>query len=149
MAAQPAPAGLASSVTMPVRKQRRPWTLRTRLVVALLVLATVGLAVFGVASVLLIRESMIARVDQQLEEFSHRGPGGPRVGPPPPSADVQSRRNNNQDLPTDFALSEFYPDGTMGLSRNMTATTGPILPAVNVSTFPQLRSHPFTVDDQE
>jgi two-component system, OmpR family, sensor kinase len=149
MAALPAPAGLASSATRPARKQRRPWTLRTRLVVALLVLATVGLAVFGVASVLLIRESMITRVDQQLEEFSHRGPGGPRVGPPPPSADVQSRRNNNQDLPTDFALSEFYPDGTMGLSRNMTATTGPILPAVNLSTFSQLRAHPFTVDDQE
>lgn len=128
------------------RKQRRPWTLRTRLVVAVLLLATVGLAVFGVASVLLIKKSLIDRVDQQLEELTHRGPGGLRIVSPP--ADGQGRRNG-QDLPTDFAIRSYFPDGTVYLSSNVTDTTGPVLPTVNVSTYPQLARQPFTADDQE
>ena len=128
------------------RKQRRPWTLRTRLVVAVLLLATVGLAVFGVASVLLIKRSLIDRVDQQLEELTHRGPGGLRIVPPP--TDGQGRRNG-QDLPTDFAIRSYFPDGTVYLSNNMTDTTGPVLPTVNAATYPQLARQPFTADDQE
>jgi two-component system OmpR family sensor kinase len=128
------------------RKKRRPWTLRTRLVVAVLLLATVGLAVFGVASVLLIRESLIDRVDQQLEELTHRGPGGLRIVPPPSDGQV---RRNNQDLPTDFAIRSYFPDGTVYLSNNVTDTTGPVLPVVNVSTYPQLARQPFTADDLE
>jgi two-component system OmpR family sensor kinase len=143
--ATPLKPAAGANASSPPPKRRRPWTLRSRLVAALLLLATVGLAVFGVASVLLIRQSMIARVDQQLDEFSHRGVGL-RIGPPP--GEVQTRRNN-QDLPTDFALRAYYPDGTVNFSNNITPTTGPILPIVNSSTFPQLLNHKFTVDDQE
>jgi two-component system OmpR family sensor kinase len=129
----------------PLSKQRRPWTLRTRLVVALLLLATAGLAVFGVASVLLIRQSMIARVDEQLDELSHRGPGALGLGPPPGDGQI---RHNNQGLPTDFAVRVFYPDGTSFSSDNISSTAGPVLPVVNSTTYAQLHQHPFTVDDQ-
>ncbi len=129
-------------------KHRRPWTLRTRLVVAVLLLATTGLAVFGVASVLLIRQSMIARVDQQLDEQSRRlGPRIFRGQLPPPRLGGR----NGQDLPTDFAIQEFYPDGAPNPdhSANISATVGPVLPTVNEETFSQLPQHPFTVDDKE
>lgn len=121
-------------------KPRRPWTLRTRLVVAVLLLATVGLAAFGVASVLLIQRSMVDRVDQQLDEFGHRGPGFVPGG-------GQGRRNN-QDLPTDFAVRSFFPDGTVNISSNVSSTTGPALPPINAATYPQMR-RAFTVDDRE
>ncbi|TCO52551.1 sensor histidine kinase [Actinocrispum wychmicini] len=129
---------------MATPRLRRPWTLRTRLIVVVLLLATVGLTVFGVASVLLIQRSMINRVDQQLDEFSHRGQGFPRI----PQGEGPNRRNG-QDLPTDFAVRSFFPDGTVNLSSNVTSTTGPNLPAVSAVTYPQLRGHAFTVDDQE
>jgi two-component system, OmpR family, sensor kinase len=52
---------------------RRPLSLRGRLIAALLVFSSVGLLLFGGASVLLLRHYLLSRVDQQLMHFSvHR-----------------------------------------------------------------------------
>lgn len=113
---------------------KRPWTLRMRLVAALLVLATAGLAVFGVASVVLIRESMIQRVDQQLTALATR-PKPPR-DLPLPGAD---------DLPSDLTIRLFYLDG----ESSVHSPVGPVLPAINSSTAPTLSRRPFTVEDKQ
>jgi hypothetical protein len=56
-----------------MKNRRRPLTLRGRLIAALLVFSAVDLAVFAGASVLLLRHSLLKRVDDQLRHFSlHR-----------------------------------------------------------------------------
>ncbi|WP_228011137.1 sensor histidine kinase [Nonomuraea phyllanthi] len=46
------------------------WTLRTRLVMAVLALATMGLVLSNVVGVALLRDNLLGRVDQQLEQLS-------------------------------------------------------------------------------
>jgi two-component system OmpR family sensor kinase len=129
----------------------RRWTLRARLVAALLVLATVALAVFGVVSVLLIRKSQLDRVDVQLGDlsevlnrpglFRRLGPGGPG-GPGGP--------NGRDNLPTDYRLTVYGPDGvefgTFG--RREGDTGGPALPPINATTVTAQSRTPFTVSDR-
>ncbi|ALG07958.1 sensor histidine kinase [Kibdelosporangium phytohabitans] len=116
---------------------RRPWTLRTRLMVVLLLLGTVGLAVFGVASVLLIRESMIHRIDDQLKDLIERPRG---LGPP------SNGRRNADNLPTEFVFLELHADG--GLARG-TVLAGPMLPFLTAQTIGQVGTEPFFADDRQ
>ena len=123
----------------------RPWTLRLRLVVALLVVAALGLAVVGAASVVLLRESLISRVDEQLTDLDRQWravlPGARRE---PPPALVQ------RGLPTEFRVVVLGPDGETlrVLGQDESDTSGPDLPALS-SQDRELRSGaPFTVPDR-
>ncbi|MGP3961849.1 sensor histidine kinase [Nonomuraea sp. 3N208] len=128
---------------MSKNRWRRPWTLRARLVMVLLVLATVGVGTIGVASVVLLRTSMIARMDDQLRDFAQRVDGRP--GGSSPSPDDLQRQSDG--LPTDFAVLVLYDNGTPELSAPVTAD-GPVLPVINSTTIGQYDERPFTVDDR-
>jgi two-component system OmpR family sensor kinase len=114
----------------PAEPVRRPWTLRARLLGALLALSLVGLAGFGVASVLLIEHSLVARADQQLGQL------GPPKGPP-------TERNH---VPTDFRVIVLDPYGQVLYTLPLGETSGPVLPQFDASTVTERRG-PFTVRD--
>jgi two-component system, OmpR family, sensor kinase len=123
----------------------RKWTLRNRLVAALLLLATVALAVFGVASVLLIRKSQLDRVDAQLGDLTGvlNRPGMFRRlqnGPGP----------GGRDLPTDYRVTLFTPAGTQlgSFGQRDNDTSGPSLTSLDPSTVDDRGRGPFTVSDQ-
>jgi two-component system OmpR family sensor kinase len=115
----------------------RSWTLRTRLVAALLTLATVALVIFGVASVLLIRKSQLDRVDQRLQDVTHR-------------SNLFRFPNRDSTLPSEFRVLVFRPDGTVDpqFIPPVTETGGPQLPSVDESSFESLGQGPFTVSDK-
>ncbi|MFD8914630.1 sensor histidine kinase [Streptomyces sp. NPDC059575] len=128
---------------MSKNRWRRPWTLRARLVMALLVLAGLGLGIIGVASVVLIRESMIDRMDDQLRVLVQQVDGRP--GQLAPS---REERRNSDGLPTDFALRVLYRDGKPQLFAPA-AEVGPALPLIDSTTVDRYDGQPFTVDDQQ
>src|SRR5579862_4007259 len=125
-------------------------TLRFRLVGGLVVLLTAGLALFGVATYLLYRQSEYQRLDAQVRSVQPlvdnqldalaglsrdyggrpQGPGGPGGGGgPPPSA---------------------YPIGVYGQLRSYTGTVLATINPTTVSpawpkTLPPANGHPFTV----
>lgn len=119
------------------------WSLRARLVLMLLVLGIAALGTFGVASVLLIRQSQMARVDTQLAEF---GGGLTRFVAPGRPATVDT----SEGLPTEFLLSIFAPDGSLRSTRGrgVTESAGPELPRVDAASYPTQAAAPFTVPDQ-
>ncbi len=113
--------------------------------VALLVVAALGLAVVGAASVVLLRESLISRVDEQLTDLDRQWravlPGARRE---PPPALVQ------RGLPTEFRVVVLGSDGETlrVLGQDESDTSGPDLPALS-SQDRELRSGaPFTVPDR-
>ncbi|MFG2025680.1 sensor histidine kinase [Streptomyces sp. NPDC048825] len=122
---------------------RRPWTLRARLVMALLVLAALGLGTIGAASVVLIRKSMIARMDDQLRVLVQQVDGRPGQLKPSPED-----RRNSSGLPTEFALKVLYGNGKTQLSAQP-AGVGPALPLINSTTVDRYDERPFTVADQQ
>jgi two-component system, OmpR family, sensor kinase len=120
------------------RRPRRTWTLRARLVVVLVLLGTLGLGIFGVASVVLIRESMIARMDDQLRELARRFDR-----PPPPD---QPPRKRADGLPTDFTIRELGLNGVLLRGDN---SSGPILPEIDPASVENLNGKPFFADDKQ
>ena len=63
-------------------RPRGSWSLRRRLVVGILALLAVVSVVVGVASVLALRQSLVARLDEQVLDAANRA-GGPGLGGPP------------------------------------------------------------------
>jgi two-component system OmpR family sensor kinase len=124
------------------RPEARKWTLRSRLVAALLVLATVALVVFGVASVLLIRKSQLDRVDAQLTDLTGvlNRPGLFR----------RLQAPGTRDLPTDYRVILFTAGGTRlgSFGQRDNDTGGPSLPSVDPSTVDFQGHGPFTLGDQ-
>ncbi|HEU5469918.1 MAG TPA: ATP-binding protein [Actinophytocola sp.] len=120
----------------------RRWTLRARLVAALLVLATVALGGFGVASVLLIRKSQLDRVDQQLGELSTR-PGMARRAQPPPGPGRVS-------LPTDYRIAVYTGAGQPVdmFGQDAGESGGPRLPAIDQASAQARSRQPVTVADR-
>lgn len=111
----------------------------------MLVLATVALAVFCVVSVLLIRKSQLDRVDDQLGDLGsvlnrpglirRFSPGGP---------------NGRDNLPTDYRLTIFSPQGTLldTFGQREGDVGGPVLPTIDDTTVAALSRSPFTVADR-
>jgi two-component system, OmpR family, sensor kinase len=108
----------------------------------LLVLATTGLGTFGVASIVLLRESMIDRMDDQLRELAHRVDDRP--GGPSPSQEDFERQSDG--LPTDFAIRVLDGNGAPEMSAPVPAA-GPVLPVINSTTVDQYDERPFMADD--
>jgi two-component system OmpR family sensor kinase len=122
----------------------RKWSLRTRLVAATLVLATVALAVFGVASVLLIRKSQMDRIDARLTELSGTLNRRGLLGRPP--AGSVSRAT----LPTDYRVLLVPSAGTPvdAFGQPESDSGGPLLPAMDEAAVSARGGAPFTVDDR-
>jgi two-component system OmpR family sensor kinase len=122
---------------------RRPWTLRTRLLVSLLAFAAVGLALFGAVTGILLRESLLGRIDAQLRESVAKTVD--RNRPPPHPLPT----NNFPSLPTSFRVYFFDPNGSAGFAqtpdRNETAM--PQLPTMTIASVKQHGQQPFTTDD--
>ncbi|SEG53040.1 two-component system, OmpR family, sensor kinase [Nonomuraea solani] len=90
------------------------WTLRTRLVMAVLALATLGLVLSNVVGVMLLRDNLMGRVDAQLETISKiaNGKGLQTFTPKPPMAndfyDVLTKR-----IAAIQQVMVYSPDGTL------------------------------------
>jgi two-component system OmpR family sensor kinase len=120
-----------------VRILRRPLTLRSRLIAALLVFSAVGLAMFAGTSVLLLRPSLLSRVDEQLLHFSLR-----RI--------VAVEGPNPQRLPSDYRLTILGPNGTAQyeMGQQPGQPGGPALPALDLAAVRHRAGKPITVPDQ-
>ena len=124
------------------RTRRRPWTLRSRLVAALVALSALGLAVGGVVSVVLLHDSLMARVNQQLVGVANGMRGGPP--PPPGPQDLTARR-----LPTSFRAIVLDRTGTVAsvLGTASDAKNIPVLPGITVINQHLADETPFTLPD--
>ncbi|WP_328767182.1 HAMP domain-containing sensor histidine kinase [Streptomyces sp. NBC_00286] len=123
---------------------RRPWTLRARLIMALLVLAALGLGSIAVTSVVLIRQSMIARMDDQLRDLVRQLDGSPEQSTPSP----EDPGRNSDGLPTDFAIRVLHPNGKPQMSAPAGAV-GPAWPEINSTNIDQYDERPFMVHDKQ
>ncbi|MGH3780019.1 MAG: ATP-binding protein [Pseudonocardiaceae bacterium] len=115
----------------------RPLTLRGRLIAALLVFSAVGLALFAGASELLLRHSLLNRVDEQLHHFQlHRI--------------AAAEKPNPQRLPSDYRLTLLEPTGVVvyELGQQPGQPGGPALPPLNLAAVRHRGGQPFTVPDR-
>jgi two-component system OmpR family sensor kinase len=117
-----------------VSRLARPLTLRGRLIATLLVFSAVGLALFAGASLLLLRHSLLSRVDRQLEHF-------------PVHRVVESEVPTPPRLPTDFRITVLNPDGTVAY-QVAHQPGGPALPALQRAALGEPAGRPFTVADE-
>ena len=122
---------------------RRPWTLRTRLLVSLLAFAAVGLALFGVVTGLLLRQSLVTRIDAQLQDTTTKSTVADRPPPRPlPASGVPS-------LPSNFRVYFFNPDGSPGPQQkpDVHETALPQLPTMTIASVKQHGTAVFTAND--
>ncbi|WP_052394660.1 HAMP domain-containing protein [Kutzneria sp. 744] len=122
---------------------RGSWTLRTRLLVSLLAFAAVGLALFGVVTGLLLRQSLLGRIDAQLTENAAKSVD--RNRPPPHPLPT----NNYPSLPTSFRIYFFDPDGSPGYQAtpDLNETVMPQLPSMTLDSVRQHGQQPFMTQD--
>jgi two-component system OmpR family sensor kinase len=129
---------------------RRPWTLRARLVVALVVLAAVGLTAVGAASVWLLQRSLIARVDEQLMGVGREWlrPAALRPRPGDFFGGVRPGPDGGPRVPTDFRIVLLNNQGEQVNSFGRPADEGgPALPLLDRSAVHERGGLPFTVPD--
>lgn len=122
----------------------RPLSLRGRLITSLLVFSAVGLALFSGASVLLLRHSLMNQLDDRLLHLARRfeEPPLPPSGPP--------LVPNVQQLPSEFQITFFRPDGSVEheVGNQPGQPNGPVLPTLNREAARRLGGKPFTVPDK-
>ena len=98
----------------------RALSIRARLIVGMVVLVSVGLAVANGTGILLLRDYLVDRVDQQVEAITP--PGGPTgsgaaPGTPPPSPqDVCENPRDPRGLRSDFVLLVLDAEGDVACS---------------------------------
>jgi two-component system OmpR family sensor kinase len=131
---------VTDSGARPRWRRRRPWTLRARLIAALLVLSAGGLAVVGVANVVLLWHSQLQRVDAQLQLTSEPWASG--VVPAKLTTDT-----NRLAVPTDYRITVYRGTQKLVLGRPPGATNGPQLPALTARSPQVTGGQPFTVPD--
>ncbi|GAA0628593.1 HAMP domain-containing sensor histidine kinase [Kutzneria viridogrisea] len=123
---------------------RRPWTLRTRLLLALLGFTAVGLVLFGALSVVLLDRTLISRVDDQLRDTARKVTIADRPPPRPGTLPATDPR-----LPTDFRLYFFdaYGDYQAGLGQIRGEAAMPKLPKMDLASVRAEPAGPSTVRD--
>ncbi|MET8428901.1 HAMP domain-containing sensor histidine kinase [Nocardia sp. NPDC004860] len=136
------PAGTATLGGGAARRVRglRRWTLRTRLLVAVVAIAVVGLTAFGVLSVAALMRSELARIDGQLNSVAADMAAQSHPPPPPRSTSTV------QGLPSTFQIQFFdsagQQVGQIGVGANDLA-----LPAMDRAAVEARGSKIFEVDD--
>ncbi|MGW4122847.1 sensor histidine kinase [Nocardia sp. NPDC004711] len=139
MSELPAGEAAATGAARRVRGLRR-WTLRTRLLVAVVAIAVVGLTAFGVLSVAALGRSELARIDGQLNSVAVDMAAQSHPPPPPRSTSTV------QGLPSTFQIQFFdsvgQQVGQIGVGANDLA-----LPAMDRSAVEARGSKIFEVDD--
>ena len=123
----------------------RSWSLRVRLVIALLVVATAGLAAVGASSVVILRHSLVNRVDAQLADLNRQWRGAvPRL------RELNPGEAGPRALPTDFRVFLVRQDGTplVVVGQAPGDSTGPELPALERPAVARQGGVPFTVADR-
>ncbi|MDT8913212.1 HAMP domain-containing sensor histidine kinase [Amycolatopsis sp. PS_44_ISF1] len=133
------------SATGATKKRRRPWTLRARLTLALLVLLATGLTAFGFISVTALQSSLVDSVDDQLNGVVTMMSAPDRPPPrPPQQINVRDR------LPTDYRVL-FY-DRTGRLTERVGQAKGetlmPVVPPMDVASVRARGPGAFTVGDE-
>ncbi|MFD9888756.1 sensor histidine kinase [Amycolatopsis sp. NPDC059027] len=125
--------------------RRRRWTLRTRLLLALLALTGIGLAAFGMLSVTLLDRSQLDRVDSQLAVMAENVASPDR---PPPRPPVEL--NSAERLPTDFRVFFFQTAGELTDQVGVTSkiTSAPELPPMDAASVRERAGTPVTVPDR-
>jgi two-component system OmpR family sensor kinase len=101
-------------------RPRGTWSLRRRLVVGILALLAVVSVVVGVASVLALRQSLLARLDEQILDAVNRS-GGPEFGGPQGGEDLPGNRTGTLVVRADSA-EYAADDGTVALTDDQVAT---------------------------
>src|SRR5256886_5599857 len=121
----------------------RRWTLRTRLVVSIALLAGLALVLADVAGLLQLRSSLLGQVDRQLTQGTtgFTRPSGAR------EPDLTAPRPRGLlNLGPDVRFSFYTADGRLDRVTGDTAGSGP-----DLGSFAQLTAHaggrPYTVDD--
>ncbi|WP_019925159.1 cell wall metabolism sensor histidine kinase WalK [Nocardia sp. BMG111209] len=120
------------------RTHRRRWTLRTRLLVTVLVITAAGLVIFGTLSTVLLGRSQLARIDDQIDHVAVGLAAADRPPPPPPNADDTLLRPSSRLL--FFDLTGF-PTDTTGTSL--------ALPPMDAAAVRARGSAPFTVGERD
>lgn len=122
---------------------KRPWTLRARLLLALLLLSAVGLIAVGFTSVFLLRESLMQRVNEQLNGVSRPWRSGHE-----PSL-LRNPHGPNRALPTNFRMAVFDANGLIDFTipQSTVGTSGPQLPSLDRAKAQSLVGRPFSVPD--
>jgi two-component system OmpR family sensor kinase len=90
------------------KRAGKPRTLRTRLVVASVVLIAVVCAVIGTVTTLALRSRLYDRLDGQLNEVAQRASGAFR---PPDQADKMGQYDKNRPAPQEIKLTDFVTRG--------------------------------------
>ncbi|MQY25949.1 sensor histidine kinase [Nocardia aurantia] len=123
-----------------IRRPRRPRTLRTRLLVTVLVVTAAGLVIFGTLSTVLLGRSQLARIDDQIDHVAIGLASADRPPPPPPNAaeDDALLRPSSRLLFFDLA----------GTPTDTTGTTLE-LPPMDAAAVRARGSAPFTVGERD
>ncbi|WP_306357949.1 MULTISPECIES: cell wall metabolism sensor histidine kinase WalK [unclassified Nocardia] len=121
----------------------RRWTLRFRLLLAVVLVAATGVAAFGVIAVVLLERAQRDRIDTQLALVVADLAGPDRPNPPPDTG-------SGVQVPSDFRIVFFEPDGTQvaRLGAPDATATMPALPAMDDRSVRERGDAPFTVADQ-
>lgn len=136
------PAATASADARGARGLRwlRRWTLRTRLLVAVVVIAVLGLTAFGVLSVAMLGRSELARIDGQLNSVA--GDMAVESHPPPPPRSTPTV----QGLPSTFQILFFDSTGN-SIGQIGVGAGNPALPAMDSTAVAARGSRIFEVND--
>jgi two-component system OmpR family sensor kinase len=122
------------------RLRRATGSLRSRLVVVVLLLTSLGLLLAATAGTLLLREHLVAQVDDQLAGASRFLTGAP----PPPAPDSSQRGA----LPSPFVLTTIDDSGTVLTQRRGTQASSaptPDLSGLTTTEIAALGGQPFDV----
>ncbi|MGK8557254.1 sensor histidine kinase [Nocardia gipuzkoensis] len=121
---------------------RRRWTLRTRLLVTVILVAAAGMGAFGVLSMVFLERAQLDRVDAQLNLVA--GELASTSRPPRPDGEIDSQ------VPSEFRLMFFDPSGRpIGtLGSPVGDSTVPRLPPMDESSVRARGSAAFTVADE-
>ncbi|MDS1115215.1 HAMP domain-containing sensor histidine kinase [Gordonia westfalica] len=124
-----------------LRRRRSAWSIRTRLVAALLAVAVIGFVTFGVISTIVLERLQEARIDAQLDVIAHDIGGS---APPPSSLPEQDQ------APSEFRLLYFDSEGRLltRLGAPVGASTYPQLPDMSVDAVRERGDNAFTVGDE-
>jgi two-component system OmpR family sensor kinase len=120
-------------------------TLRTKLVVALLLLVAVGLVASGVAAATSLRGYLVDRVDEQLRQVSG-DVGRGALGPPP--GDPDGGAGLDRHGPSQFYVGVVDANGTVSSIRDQqfgVTQSSPELPPLSELPASALAGQPFTV----